>query len=45
VAAAPEIVKVLDFGIAKSDEIDDSPRMGKRLTRPGVPWEPRNTWP
>ena len=36
VAAAPEIVKVLDFGIAKSDEIDDSPRMGKRLTRPGV---------
>ncbi len=36
VAAAPDIVKVLDFGIAKSDEIDDSPRIGKRLTRPGV---------
>ncbi|HJX63212.1 MAG TPA: protein kinase [Polyangia bacterium] len=36
VAAAPELVKVLDFGIAKSDEIDDSPRVGKRLTRPGV---------
>ena len=36
VAAAPDLVKVLDFGIAKSDEIDDSPRVGKRLTRPGV---------
>jgi serine/threonine-protein kinase len=36
VAAAPDVVKVLDFGIAKSDEIDDSPRVGKRLTRPGV---------
>jgi eukaryotic-like serine/threonine-protein kinase len=36
VSAAPELVKVLDFGIAKSDEIDDSPRLGKRLTRPGV---------
>jgi serine/threonine protein kinase/predicted negative regulator of RcsB-dependent stress response len=36
VAAAPDIVKVLDFGIAKSDEVDDSPRVGKRLTRPGV---------
>ncbi len=36
VAAAPDVVKVLDFGIAKSDEIDDSPRIGKRLTRPGV---------
>jgi serine/threonine protein kinase/predicted negative regulator of RcsB-dependent stress response len=36
VAAAPDLVKVLDFGIAKSDEIDDSPRIGKRLTRPGV---------
>ncbi|HEX7598334.1 MAG TPA: protein kinase [Polyangia bacterium] len=36
VAAAPEIVKVLDFGIAKSDELEDSPRVGKRLTRPGV---------
>jgi serine/threonine protein kinase len=36
VAAMPDLVKVLDFGIAKSDEIDDSPRIGKRLTRPGV---------
>jgi len=36
VAAAPDLVKVLDFGIAKSDEIEDSPRVGKRLTRPGV---------
>jgi serine/threonine protein kinase len=36
VSAAPDLVKVLDFGIAKSDEIDDSPRQGKRLTRPGV---------
>ncbi len=36
VSAVPELVKVLDFGIAKSDEIDDSPRLGKRLTRPGV---------
>jgi serine/threonine protein kinase len=35
-AAMPDLVKVLDFGIAKSDEIDDSPRIGKRLTRPGV---------
>jgi serine/threonine protein kinase len=34
--ATPDLVKVLDFGIAKSDEIDDSPRIGKRLTRPGV---------
>ncbi len=36
VAAVPDLVKVLDFGIAKSDEVDDSPRVGKRLTRPGV---------
>jgi serine/threonine protein kinase/predicted negative regulator of RcsB-dependent stress response len=36
VAAAPDLVKVLDFGIAKSDDVDDGPRVGKRLTRPGV---------
>ena len=36
VDATLDLVKVLDFGIAKSDEIDDSPRIGKRLTRPGV---------
>jgi serine/threonine-protein kinase len=36
VTAAPDIVKVLDFGIAKSDDVDDNPRVGKRLTRPGV---------
>jgi eukaryotic-like serine/threonine-protein kinase len=33
---ASEFVKVLDFGIAKSAEIEDHPRRGKRLTRPGV---------
>jgi len=43
VAAAPDLVKVLDFGIAKSDEIDDSPRIGKRLTRPGVAMARPNT--
>jgi hypothetical protein len=31
-----EFVKVLDFGIAKSAEIEEHPRRGKRLTRPGV---------
>jgi len=31
-----DFVKVLDFGIAKSAEIEDSPHKGKRLTRPGV---------
>jgi serine/threonine protein kinase len=36
IAAAPDLVKVLDFGIAKSDDVDDGPRVGKRLTRPGV---------
>jgi serine/threonine protein kinase len=36
VAAAPDLVKVLDFGIAKSDDVDEGPRVGKRLTRPGV---------
>jgi len=30
VAAAPDLVKVLDFGIAKSDDVDDGPRVGKR---------------
>ena len=34
---ASEFVKVLDFGIAKSAEIEGQPRIrGKRLTRPGV---------
>jgi serine/threonine protein kinase len=31
-----DFVKVLDFGIAKSAEIEENPRRGKRLTRPGV---------
>lgn len=31
-----DFVKVLDFGIAKSAEIEESSRRGKRLTRPGV---------
>lgn len=31
-----DFVKVLDFGIAKSAEIEESPKRGKRLTRPGV---------
>ena len=35
--AASEFVKVLDFGIAKSAEVEeDQPKRGKRLTRPGV---------
>jgi len=33
---ASEFVKVLDFGIAKSAEVEDQPKRGKRLTRPGV---------
>ncbi len=33
---ASEFVKVLDFGIAKSTEIEGQPKRGKRLTRPGV---------
>jgi serine/threonine protein kinase len=36
VREASEFVKVLDFGIAKSTEIEGQPRRGKRLTRPGV---------
>jgi eukaryotic-like serine/threonine-protein kinase len=31
-----EFVKVLDFGIAKSAEVEEYPKRGKRLTRPGV---------
>jgi eukaryotic-like serine/threonine-protein kinase len=31
-----DFVKVLDFGIAKSAEVEESSRRGKRLTRPGV---------
>jgi serine/threonine protein kinase len=31
-----DFVKVLDFGIAKSAEIEESSQRGKRLTRPGV---------
>jgi serine/threonine protein kinase len=31
-----EFVKVLDFGIAKSAEIEEHTKRGKRLTRPGV---------
>jgi eukaryotic-like serine/threonine-protein kinase len=31
-----DFVKVLDFGIAKSAEIEEGSRRGKRLTRPGV---------
>jgi serine/threonine protein kinase len=31
-----DFVKVLDFGIAKSAEIEDNSRKGRRLTRPGV---------
>jgi eukaryotic-like serine/threonine-protein kinase len=31
-----DFVKVLDFGIAKSAEIEESSQKGKRLTRPGV---------
>jgi serine/threonine protein kinase len=33
---ASEFVKVLDFGIAKTADIEDQPKRGKRLTRPGV---------
>jgi serine/threonine protein kinase len=33
---ASEFVKVLDFGIAKSAEVEEYPKRGKRLTRPGV---------
>jgi serine/threonine protein kinase len=36
VREASEFVKVLDFGIAKSAEVEDHPKYGKRLTRPGV---------
>ena len=31
-----DFVKVLDFGIAKSADIEESPKGGKRLTRPGM---------
>jgi eukaryotic-like serine/threonine-protein kinase len=31
-----DFVKVLDFGIAKSAEIEENSQRGKRLTRPGV---------
>jgi serine/threonine protein kinase len=31
-----EFVKVLDFGIAKSAEVEESAKTGRRLTRPGV---------
>ncbi len=31
-----DFVKVLDFGIAKSAEVEESSQKGKRLTRPGV---------
>jgi eukaryotic-like serine/threonine-protein kinase len=31
-----ETVKVLDFGIAKSVDVEESQRVGRRLTRPGV---------
>lgn len=34
--ANPDLVKVLDFGIAKSAEMEENSRKGKRLTRPGV---------
>jgi eukaryotic-like serine/threonine-protein kinase len=32
----PDFVKVLDFGIAKSAEVEESAKAGRRLTRPGV---------
>jgi serine/threonine protein kinase len=32
----PDFVKVLDFGIAKSTEVEESAKVGRRLTRPGV---------
>jgi serine/threonine-protein kinase len=31
-----DFVKVLDFGIAKSADVEENPKAGKRLTRPGV---------
>jgi serine/threonine protein kinase len=31
-----DFVKVLDFGIAKSADMEENPKAGKRLTRPGV---------
>ena len=31
-----DFVKVLDFGIAKSAEVEENSRKGRRLTRPGV---------
>ncbi len=34
--APQELVKVLDFGIAKSAEMEESTKVGRRLTRPGV---------
>ncbi len=33
---APDFVKVLDFGIAKSAEMEETNKAGRRLTRPGV---------
>jgi serine/threonine protein kinase len=32
----PDFVKVLDFGIAKSAEMEETAKNGRRLTRPGV---------
>jgi serine/threonine protein kinase/TolA-binding protein len=32
----PDFVKVLDFGIAKSAEVEETAKSGRRLTRPGV---------
>src|SRR4029450_11912856 len=32
----PDFVKVLDFGIAKSTEVEETAKSGRRLTRPGV---------
>jgi serine/threonine protein kinase/TolA-binding protein len=32
----PDFVKVLDFGIAKSTEVEEPTSRGRRLTRPGV---------
>lgn len=32
----PDFVKVLDFGIARVAELEESSRTGRRLTRPGV---------